>query len=75
MAQIRVEVVAKVVTMKEVGQAFFTTKTLRAYLGGVSRDFLQDLRDSGELPFYKLRGTVLYKVSDVDRLLKRNKIT
>ncbi len=75
MAKIRIEVVEKVVTMKEVGQAFLTTKSLMAYLGGVSRYFVQDLRDSGELPYYKVRNTVLFKVSDVDRLIKRNKVT
>lgn len=75
MAQVRIEVIEKVVTMKEAGQAFLTTKSLMAYLGGVSRYFLKDLRETGELPYYKVRGTILYKVSDVDKLLKRNKIT
>lgn len=75
MTKIRIEVVEKVVTMKEAGQGFFTTKSLMVYLGGVSKDFIKDLRESGELPFYKLRNTLLYKVQDVDRMLTRKKIT
>lgn len=45
------------------------------YLGGVSKDFIKDLRESGELPFYKLRNTILYRVQDVDRMMTRKKIT
>ncbi len=75
MTKIRIEVVEKVVTMKEAGQGFFTTKSLMVYLGGVSKDFIKDLRESGELPFYKLRNTLLYKVRDVDRMMTRKKIT
>lgn len=75
MTKIRIEVVEKVVTMKEAGQGFFTTKSLMVYLGGVSKDFIKDLRESGELPFYKLRNTLLYKVQDVDRMMTRKKIT
>ena len=37
--------------------------------------FIKDLRESGELPFYKLRNTLLYKVQDVDRMMTRKKIT
>ncbi len=74
MAQVRIEVVEKVVTMKEQEQAFLTTKSLMAYLGGVSKDFVEELRKSGELPYYKLRSTFLYKVSDVRSLVERNRI-
>lgn len=75
MSKIRIEVIEKVVTMKEAGQGFFTTKSLMVYLGGVSKDFIKDLRESGELPFYKLRNTILYRVQDVDRMMTRKKIT
>lgn len=75
MSKIRIEVIEKVVTMKEAGQGFFTTKSLMVYLGGVSKDFIKDLRESGELPFYKLRNTILYRVQDVDRMMIRKKIT
>lgn len=75
MSKIRIEVIEKVVTMKEAGQGFFTTESLMVYLGGVSKDFIKDLRESGELPFYKLRNTILYRVQDVDRMMTRKKIT
>lgn len=74
MAKIRVEVVEKVVTMKEQGQEFLTNKSILSYLGGVSKDFVDDLRRSGELPYFKVRNTILYKVADVRRMVERNKV-
>ena len=35
-------------------------KSLSVYLGGVSKDFIKDLRESGELPYYKVRKTIYY---------------
>lgn len=74
MAKIRVEVVEKVVTMKEQGQEFLTNKSILSYLGGVSKDFVDDLRKTGELPFYKVRNTILYKITDVRKMIERNKV-
>lgn len=74
MAKIRVEVVEKVVTMKEQGQEFLTNKSILAYLGGVSKDFVKDLRESGQLPYYKVRNTILYKITDVRKMIERNKV-
>ena len=39
---------------------------------GISRRTLQSLRDSGELPFTRLRGKLYYKLSDLERLLESN---
>lgn len=72
--KIGIQVVAKTVTMKEVDQEFLTNKTILAYLGGVSKDFVKDLRESGQLHYYKVNNTIFYKVSDVRRLIERNKI-
>lgn len=72
--KIGIQVVAKTVTMKEVDQEFLTNKTILAYLGGVSKDFIKDLRESGQLHYYKVNNTIFYKVSDVRRLIERNKI-
>lgn len=74
MAKIRVEVVEKVLTMKEQGQEFLTNKSILSYLGGVSKDFVDDLRKTGELPYFKVRNTILYKVADVRRMVERNKV-
>lgn len=72
--KIGIQVVAKTVTMKEVDQEFLTNKTILAYLGGVSKDFVKDLRESGQLHYYKVNNTIFYKVSEVRRLIERNRI-
>lgn len=72
--KIGIQVVAKTVTMKEVDQEFLTNKTILAYLGGVSKDFVKDLRESGQLHYYKVNNTIFYKVADVRRLIEKNKI-
>ena len=72
--KIGIRVVAKTVTMKEVDQEFLTNKTILAYLGGVSKDFVKDLRESGQLHYYKVNNTIFYKVADVRRLIEKNKI-
>lgn len=72
--KIGIQVVAKSITMKEVDQEFLTNKTILAFLGGVSKDFVKDLRESGQLHYYKVNNTIFYKVSDVRRLIEKNKI-
>lgn len=67
-------VARRTVSVREENQKFLTGKTLQVYLGGVSKDFIKDLRESGELHFYKVRNTLFYKISDVDRLVERGKI-
>jgi excisionase family DNA binding protein len=37
----------------------------------VSRRTLQDYRDNGTLPYFKLGGKVLYRESDLEALLQR----
>ena len=43
------------------------------YLGCKER-FLRNLRSTGQLRFYKVGGHVLYDVSDLDKLVLRNKV-
>jgi hypothetical protein len=33
---------------------------------------LQDYRDKGLIAFYKLEGKILYKISDIQRMLEKN---
>lgn len=61
-------------TAKELPQEYLTNKSILVYLGGVSKDFIKELRESGELPYYKVRNTIFYKVSDVRRMIEKNKI-
>lgn len=72
--KVGIDIVEKVITMKEIDQEFLTNKTILAYLGGVSRDFIRNLRETGVLPFYKVRNTIFYKVSDVKKMIERNRV-
>ena len=72
--KVGIDVVQKVISLKEQEQEFLTNKTILTYLGGVSKDFVKDLRESGLLPYYKVRNTILYKITDVRRLVEKNRI-
>ena len=72
--KIGIDIVEKVITMKEIDQEFLTNKTILAYLGGVSREFIKDLRETGDLPYYKVRNTIFYKVSDVKKMIERHRV-
>lgn len=62
------------VKVETVGQEYMTTKGVMDYLGGVSRDFIDDLRRSGRLPFCKIGHTILYKVPDVKKAIEKYRI-
>lgn len=72
--KVGIDVVEKIISLKEVDQEFLTNKTILAYLGGVSRDFIRNLRETGVLPFYKVRNTIFYKVSDVKKMIERHRV-
>ena len=38
----------------------------------ISQRTLQDYRDKGKIAFYKLEGKILYKESDVEKMLEEN---
>ena len=69
-----INVVEKIISLKEQDKEFLTTKSLSVYLGGVSKDFIKDLRESGLFPYYKGRKTIFYKISDVKRLVENNRM-
>lgn len=73
-SKVGIDVVEKVISLKEVDQEFLTNKTILAYLGGVSKEYIKDLRESGTLPYYKVRNTIFYKVSDVRKMVEKNRI-
>lgn len=72
--KVGIDIVEKVITMKEIDQEFLTNKTILAYLGGVSKEYIKDLRESGILPYYKVRNTIFYKVSDVKKMIERYRV-
>lgn len=52
------------------GERFISDSELSRILK-ISRRTLQDYRSAGILPYYIIRGKVLYKESDVQRLLEK----
>lgn len=72
--KVGIDVVEKIISLKEVDQEFLTNKTILAYLGGVSKEYIKDLREAGILPYYKVRNTVFYKVSDVKKMIERHRV-
>ncbi len=53
------------------GERYLTDKEVSAKLR-LSRRTLQDYRNEGRIPYYHLGGKVLYKESDLQRLLDNN---
>lgn len=53
------------------GECFLTDKDLSNLLK-ISRRCLQDYRDQGRIPYIQLGGKILYKVSDIEKLLEDN---
>ncbi len=52
-------------------ERFYTDKELSRILR-ISRRALQEYRSKGELPFIRLGGKVLYRESDIIRILEKN---
>lgn len=53
------------------GERFLTDKEVSAQLK-VSRRTLQDYRNNGIIAYYQLGGKILYKESDIERMLAAN---
>ena len=53
------------------GERFLTDREVSARLK-VSRRTLQDYRNTGIIAYYQLGGKILYKESDIERMLAAN---
>lgn len=53
------------------GESFYTDEELSKKLK-ISRRCLQDYRDEGRIPYIKLGGKILYRASDIKKLLEDN---
>jgi mevalonate kinase len=51
------------------GESFYTDNELSKKLK-ISRRSLQDYRDEGRVPYIKLGGKILYRSSDIEKLLE-----
>ena len=52
------------------GESFYTDEELSQRLK-ISRRSLQDYRNQGRIPYIKLGGKILYRSSDVERMLEK----
>ncbi|GAB6120056.1 hypothetical protein JCM30204_12050 [Dysgonomonas termitidis] len=59
------------VKVKLNGESFYTDEELSKKLK-ISRSSLQDYRDQGRIPYIKLAGKILYRASDIEKLLEDN---
>ena len=55
------------------GQRFLTDTELSQYLKLTKRT-LQENRNIGKLPFYQIGGKILYRESDIEQLLLKNRV-
>ena len=53
------------------GESFYTDEELSQRLK-ISRRSLQDYRNQGRIPYIKLGGKILYRESDIERMLTDN---
>ena len=53
------------------GERFLTDRELSGTLK-ISRRCLQDYRDQGRIPYIQLGGKILYRQSDIEKLLEEN---
>lgn len=67
----KVEVLAKKSKPTLNGDRYLTDKELSERLK-VSRRALQDYRNEGKIPYYQIGAKVLYKESDIEKMLKEN---
>lgn len=51
------------------GESFYTDEELSKKLK-ISRSSLQDYRDEGRIPYIKLGGKILYRASDIEKILE-----
>lgn len=54
-------------------KVWLNSREAQAYLG-MSADFFKDLRANGQIHFYKVRGAIFYKKSDIDRLVEKSRV-
>lgn len=59
--------------IEKVAKRWLNTSEAEKYLGCKER-FLRNLRSTGQLRFYKVGGHILYDISDLDKLVLKNRV-
>jgi len=67
----RIEMLAKKAKPPLNGERFLTDQELSQRLK-ISRRTLQEYRNEGKIPYYHIGAKVLYKESDIEKMLKEN---
>jgi len=57
----------------EPGKKWLKSSEIKKLLG-ISHGFLQQLRDSGTLPFIKIGGSIYYEVEDIQKMMLSHKL-
>ena len=60
--------------MAELVKKWLNAKEVVEYLGFGNEKALREWRNSGELPFYKVGSSFIYKVDDIDVFMEKFKI-
>ena len=68
----RLESILKDNTPTRNGHRYMNDSELANYLK-VSRRTLQEYRNNGILPYYQIGGKILYRESDIEELLEKNR--
>lgn len=63
----------KVAQVKQVDKTFLSTSELRSYLD-CSDEFIETLRNTAQLSFFRIGRKIWYKKEEVDNLIMRSKV-
>lgn len=53
---------------------WLSTAEVCSYLGGCSRDFVENLRENAEITFSKVGKMYFHELASIDRMLERHKV-
>jgi hypothetical protein len=59
--------------MGDPGKKWLKSNDVKKLLG-ISHNYLQQLRDSGKLPFIKIGGNMYYEVADIQKMMTAHRV-
>ena len=68
----RTKTLAKV--REVIDSPWLTVIEAQKYIGMGNSNTQQEWRDSGQLPFYVIKRTILYKKSEIDKFIEKHRI-
>jgi excisionase family DNA binding protein len=61
-------------TVEPIKKKWLTTQEACEYLGGCSRDFLENLRENAEITFAQVGRMYFHELASIDRMFERHKV-